>query len=370
MTPDWTTPRRKTAIITALVSRDGDFCSHCGMGGEDLDVVQKQLGDGHTLRNLRLLCGPCRESNGAARPEKTVRFASGVMQAGFTMVPNLLLLDGTFSPLAVRLYGLLAHYAWRDEREFPGQPLLIAQSGSSERSVRNALRELESRGLLETKRRGLGKTNVYVLKDPKADEFAVSPEDPGSSGRQPNPDRQYLPISPDRQDLPIGPAGSAAQDRQSAPILKDNQEAVKDQTPKDPPNPRKRGSGSSASSPSARAERARSGSERKRDKDALSAELEGRAAHPAAVDVVHAEARWMKVDEHLRAATQASESTYAQWLAPLHLHRVDDGEWLVGCPPEVYAWVQQRFLRLLLAAVQAVDGQGASVTLVPCRHGP
>lgn len=153
----------------------------------------------------------------AAPGEKTVRFATGVMQTGFTMIPNLVLLDERLSPLAVRLYGLLAHYARQDEHCWPGQDVLVTQANASERSVRAALRQLEELSLLQTRRRGMGRTNVYILLDPKA--------------KRPSSDRQILPVMTGN-DCRSGSANTAAPDRQQVPVLKDEEDAVEeDATP-------------------------------------------------------------------------------------------------------------------------------------------
>jgi hypothetical protein len=123
--------------------------------------------------------------------EKTVRFASWIMQEGFTGIPNVVLLDAELSATAVRLYGLLTYYARLNEEAWPGQKLLTEQCNASERSIRAALRQLEERTLVETHRQGRAKTNAYVLLDPA----------------EPSSDRQILPVkakpSSDRHMLPV-----------------------------------------------------------------------------------------------------------------------------------------------------------------------
>jgi len=58
----------------------------------------------------------------------------------------------------------LLSYAWGKDRCFPGQETLAHDVGAGKRSVIRYLQELQEVGLLEIKRRGLGLTNVYILK--------------------------------------------------------------------------------------------------------------------------------------------------------------------------------------------------------------
>lgn len=198
---DWASAERKRELRAQLVARDGDGCQHCGRDvGLTIDhKLAMEAGGTHELENLQLLCRRCNSTKGK-REDKTVRFASTVTQAGFTVVPNVVLLDETLLALAVRLYALLAYYARLNEEAWPGQELLVRQANASERSVRGALRQLEKAGLLRTRQRGRGRTNAYILLDPKA--AAGNPDVTGkycrSSGSRPandaGPDRQILPV--------------------------------------------------------------------------------------------------------------------------------------------------------------------------------
>jgi hypothetical protein len=82
---------------------------------------------------------------------------------GFTQVPNVILEDPSLSLGAKMCYAMLLRYAWQKESCFPGQESLAQGLGISKRSVVTFLKELESSGYVEKMRRGLGKTNVYVL---------------------------------------------------------------------------------------------------------------------------------------------------------------------------------------------------------------
>jgi len=97
---------------------------------------------------------------------KTVRWDDSVWQAGWTTIPNVIL-DLDISPVAFRVYVLFLRYAYLPDDKWPGQDEFAKQIPCSERTLREALRELETAGLLETRRRGLGKTNSYVLLAPE-----------------------------------------------------------------------------------------------------------------------------------------------------------------------------------------------------------
>lgn len=157
---------RKRKLFDALVERDGAVCQHCGESQDlTLDHVDP---DGKTvLENLQILCRPCNSSK-REREEKTVRWGSTVWQFGFTMIPNKVMLEAPLSPTAFRVYVLLLHFAHRPNDEWPGQEGLARAAQCSERTIRDSVRELEKEGLLRTRRRGLGKTNVYVLLTPRA----------------------------------------------------------------------------------------------------------------------------------------------------------------------------------------------------------
>jgi Helix-turn-helix domain len=89
--------------------------------------------------------------------------ADPATQHGFTQVPNFILTKADVSVGAKLSYAMLLKYAWYDEGCFPGQTKLAKDMGSSERSVRSYLKELEGAALLEITQRGLGKTNLYRL---------------------------------------------------------------------------------------------------------------------------------------------------------------------------------------------------------------
>lgn len=97
--------------------------------------------------------------------ENTIRVvgADPMSKRGFTQVPNFILMNEALNVGAKITYAMLLKYAWYDDHCFPGQAKLAQDIGSSERSVRSYLKELEVAGFITIKQRGLGKVNVYEL---------------------------------------------------------------------------------------------------------------------------------------------------------------------------------------------------------------
>jgi Helix-turn-helix domain len=87
-----------------------------------------------------------------------------VSAGGFTQVPNYLLRSPQLSNNAKVVYAKLLSYAWNNDRCFPGQDRMAADIGTSQPTIARAIQDLQVRGWLEVKRRGQGKTNIYVLK--------------------------------------------------------------------------------------------------------------------------------------------------------------------------------------------------------------
>lgn len=84
-------------------------------------------------------------------------------QRGFTQVPNFVLTNKDLTPGEKITYAMLLKYAWNKEACFPGQDTLAEDVGIALRSVNTHIKGLREHGLLEIKRRGLGKTNLYLL---------------------------------------------------------------------------------------------------------------------------------------------------------------------------------------------------------------
>lgn len=89
--------------------------------------------------------------------------ADALSAKGFTQIPNHVLEDTRLTFGARIVYAMLLRYAWQHNFCFPGQDTLAKDMGTSDRQIRNLLTELKAVRYLEVKRRGLGKTNVYIL---------------------------------------------------------------------------------------------------------------------------------------------------------------------------------------------------------------
>lgn len=89
--------------------------------------------------------------------------ADALSSRGYTQVPNHVLENAQISPGAKLTYAMLLKYAWQNDFCFPGQARLGKEMGVNERSVRTYMKELKEKGFLSIKRRGQGKTNIYIL---------------------------------------------------------------------------------------------------------------------------------------------------------------------------------------------------------------
>lgn len=94
---------------------------------------------------------------------KQVSFSPG--SGGFTVVPNSVLRDSTFTVPARFLYTLLRSYAWQSDSCFPGQEGLAEVMGLTDRQVRTHLEALRQAGLVTTARRPGGGL-LYTIHDP------------------------------------------------------------------------------------------------------------------------------------------------------------------------------------------------------------
>ncbi len=82
---------------------------------------------------------------------------------GFTMVPNIILKAADLTHGAKLCYAMLLSYAWQGDKCFPGQETLGNDLGVERKAVIRYLKELKDKGLVRVTRRGMGKTNVYVI---------------------------------------------------------------------------------------------------------------------------------------------------------------------------------------------------------------
>lgn len=113
------------------------------------------------------LNGKAQENDTGLEPlvPNTLIIENELLRQGFTSTPNYILRDPSISPAAKTVYSLLLSYAWQEGSCFPGQKRLAVDLGLKERMVRYHIAELKKKGLIEIKRRGLGQTNIYIIKD-------------------------------------------------------------------------------------------------------------------------------------------------------------------------------------------------------------
>ena len=92
-----------------------------------------------------------------------LRGADPITKGGFAQVPVVILQDRRINASAKLVYAMMLYYAWNKNYCFPGQLRLAKDIGKSRVSINTAIKSLETNGILEIKRMGQGKTNIYVL---------------------------------------------------------------------------------------------------------------------------------------------------------------------------------------------------------------
>ncbi len=121
---------------------------------------------------------------GAYRPEPgTLLLEDQTLRYGFVQLPKQVLYARNLSRDAKLLYAILLGYAWQEGQCFPGYRRLCEDLGASENMVRKYMRELEAVDLLRQRRRGLGKTNIYTLRDLRTSKIEV--QEPQEWGDRP-----------------------------------------------------------------------------------------------------------------------------------------------------------------------------------------
>jgi hypothetical protein len=91
---------------------------------------------------------------------------SPLFRDGFTSIPNVVLRRIDLSGNAKALYAIVLDLV-QYQREEPDMQGLGELIGAGEKAAKAALKQLVDAGLLEVKRRGLGRTNAYFLVDPE-----------------------------------------------------------------------------------------------------------------------------------------------------------------------------------------------------------
>lgn len=96
---------------------------------------------------------------------RRVRFSSSAHARGFTAAWNEVIFDEALSLPARMLYLHLSHYGWSEAE--PDQDEIAGPLGLKTRQLREYVRELEDAGLVESRRRGRGLPNRYVVRSPE-----------------------------------------------------------------------------------------------------------------------------------------------------------------------------------------------------------
>lgn len=96
-------------------------------------------------------------------PEGRISFHNKALQAGFTQIPRSLVHVPGLSHGAKLTWIALAEYAWSETPVFPGRDVLAKTLERDERVVARYVQELVRKNLLESRRRGMGQTNEYIL---------------------------------------------------------------------------------------------------------------------------------------------------------------------------------------------------------------
>ncbi|MBD3663790.1 helix-turn-helix domain-containing protein [Sulfitobacter aestuariivivens] len=106
------------------------------------------------------------KSIGDVIQEKNIVITGGdaFSASGFTQVPNAILKTPKLTSHAKLTYAMLLSYAWQNDHCFPGQERLAKDLGAGKRSVVRYIDELQTKGYIKVKKRGLGKPNLYEIR--------------------------------------------------------------------------------------------------------------------------------------------------------------------------------------------------------------
>ena len=117
-------------------------------------------------------------------------------QFNFTRIPNEIITHPTLPMQSKMIWIALWKYCFKADGRavYPGMTRLAKDLGVSEDTIRKYRKPLEEGNLLEIKRRGQGKTNMYFLFVPSKPEPVVDPE--GDRGLRPDD-------IPDKEDVSV-----------------------------------------------------------------------------------------------------------------------------------------------------------------------
>lgn len=95
----------------------------------------------------------------------TLLLEDETIRHGFVIFPKSLIYARNLSAEAKMLYGVLVGYAFEKDHCFPGLDRLCEDMGLTANTLRLRMNELKAAAILKVKRRGQGKTNVYIIAD-------------------------------------------------------------------------------------------------------------------------------------------------------------------------------------------------------------
>jgi hypothetical protein len=154
-----------------------------------------------------------------------------LLRRGFTSIPNYIF-GLPISSNAKLIYMALLSYAWTNSSCYPGLAKLCTDVSLSDKPVTKAIEELSSASLLEVKRRGQGKTNLYIIKD-----FNLTPVGQNGHksriGETPNQESEKLRIKNRTvSDSKIGGSPTLKSEKRRIPnkIEKDTEEETTEET--------------------------------------------------------------------------------------------------------------------------------------------
>lgn len=96
--------------------------------------------------------------------DQNIIIENELLRRGFTSIPNYIF-GLAISSNAKLIYMALLSYAWTNNSCYPGLVTLCKDVSLTDKPVTKAIGELCEALLLEVKRRGQGKTNLYILKE-------------------------------------------------------------------------------------------------------------------------------------------------------------------------------------------------------------
>jgi hypothetical protein len=160
-----------------------------------------------------------------------VAHSNPVTQAGFTMIPNTVMMRADLSPGAKLVYGYLKHLAWRNGTDGvdPSRQTISRDLCVGEKAVTGYVKELrdapveegdaseDAERLVVAVRRGQGRTNAYMINDPRSASSEARKVEPaflaGSLGADPARARHGGPQDKGLQSGATAPDDARAEER-------------------------------------------------------------------------------------------------------------------------------------------------------------